>query len=124
MRSCYNHVVMVGLEAFIQAEGKLDLEIYISCLRKHFGEGTEWQEALARRKEAYNPEKRMKWREPVEGPWLHGAIIHLLENGVRDEENTEMDPFLLSLPHLLLRAESEDVISECVKVFAKERFPR
>ena len=112
---------MVGLEAFIQSQGKPDLQVYASCIRRHFGPGTEWQEALARRKEAYNPDKRMKWREPVPGPWLHGAVIHLLEHGVRDEENTEMDPFLLSLPHLLLRANTEGVISECVKVLSTKK---
>ena len=87
--------------------------------RRTFGEGTAWQEALARRKEAYTPAKRrekrfahlyhllsefvqiaeilqkhifpgasveiycksMFFREPVEGPWLHGAVIHLLDKG-------------------------------------------
>ena len=31
-RSCYNHVVMVGLQAFITAKGQPDLDIYrVSC---------------------------------------------------------------------------------------------
>ena len=107
---------MVGLEAFILAKGEPDLQVYQDVIRKHFGEGTSWQEALARRKEAYDPEKRLKWREPVKGPWLHGAIIHLLDHGVRDDNNTEMDPFLLSMPHLLLRADNADVVEDCVKV--------
>ena len=115
-RSCYNHVVMVGLEAFILANGEPDLQVYQDVIRRHFGEGTAWQEALTKRKEAYNPEKRLKWRQPVEGPWLHGAIIHLLDHGVRDEDNTEMDPFLLSMPHLLLKADQENVVEECIKV--------
>ena len=50
------------------------------------------------------------------GPWLHGAIIHLVETGVRDDDITEMDPFLLALPHLLMKADQDNVIEECVKV--------
>ena len=109
-------MVMAGLEAFIRSGGAPDLDTYTQVIRRVFGEGTAWQEALTRRKEAYNPEKRLKWREPVPGPWLHGAIIHLLETGVRDEDNTEMDPFLLALPHLLLKIRDEDVVEECIKV--------
>ena len=37
----------------------------------------------------------------MEGPWLHGAVIHLLEKGKADADNMEMDSFLLSLPHLV-----------------------
>ena len=79
-RSCYSHVVMAGVEAFIRAGGEPDTAVYTEVIRERFGEGTAWQEALKRRKESYNPELRMKWREPVAGPWLHGAIIHLLGN--------------------------------------------
>ena len=79
-RSCYSHVVMAGGEAFIRAGGEPDLRVYTEVIRERFGEGTAWQEALRRRKESYSPDVRMKWREPVPGPWLHGAIIHLLGN--------------------------------------------
>ena len=77
-RSCYNHVVMAGVEAFIRAGGEPDTRVYTEVIRERFGEGTAWQEALKRRKESYSPEVRIKWTEPVPGPWLHGAIIHLL----------------------------------------------
>ena len=79
-RSCYSHVVMAGLESFIRSGGEPDTEIYSEVIREKFGEGTAWQEALQRRKESYSPDKRMKWSEPVPGPWLHGAIIHRLGN--------------------------------------------
>ena len=69
---------MAGLEAFIRSGGEPNTKVYTEVIRERFGEGTAWQEALKRRKESYNPELRMKWREPVPGPWLHGAIIHLL----------------------------------------------
>ena len=57
--------------------------------------------------------RRREWREPVPGPWLHGAVIHLLETGAGDPDNTEMDAFLLCLPHLLLRAGRPAVLVEC-----------
>ena len=47
------------------------------------------------------------------GPWLHGAVITLLETGAADPDNTEMDAFLLCLPHLLLRAGRPAVLTEC-----------
>ena len=49
------------------------------------------------------------------GPWLHGAVISLLEGG-RDEDNTELDPFLLAMPHLLLQHTRDGVLDECGKV--------
>jgi len=115
-RSCYNHVVMAGLQAFVEAGGEADLDVYRAVLRKTFGEGTAWQEALARRKEAYTPAKRREKREPVEGPWLHGAVIHLLDKGEAEAGNTEMDAFLLCLPHLLFRANRGGVVEECLAI--------
>ena len=72
-------------QAFVEAGGEADLDAYravlrsfshtyhlsvkwhVSCklffpTRKIFGEGTAWQEALARRKEAYTPAKRREKR--------------------------------------------------------------
>ena len=57
-------MVEAGLEAYIRAAGEADLEVYREVIREKFGEGTEWQEALDRRKEAYSPAKRGTWREP------------------------------------------------------------
>ena len=34
----------------------------------------------------------------------------------KEEENTEMDAFLLTLAHLVLRVDREDVMEECVKI--------
>ena len=50
------------------------------------------------------------------GPWIHGAVIHQLETGLGEEENTEMDAFLLTLAHLVMRVQRDDVMEECVKV--------
>jgi len=115
-RSCYNQVMMAGLEAFIEARGEADLEVYKDVIRKKFGAGTEWQEALERRREAYSPARRKEWREPVPGPWLHGAVIHFLEHGEGDKENTEMDAFLLTVPHLVFHVDRAEVVDECVNI--------
>ena len=115
-RSCYNHVLMAGLEAFTEANGEVDLDVYKHVLRKNFGEGTDWQEALERRREAYSPAKRKAWREPVPGPWLHGAVIHFLENGNGDKDNTEMDAFLLTVPHLVFNVDQAGVVDDCLKI--------
>ena len=52
----------------------------------------------------------------MEGPWLHGSIIHLLEKGEADADNFEMDSFLLCLPHLVFRVEQENVMEECLSI--------
>ena len=52
----------------------------------------------------------------MEGPWLHGSIIHLLEKGEADADNVEMDSFLLCLPHLVFRVEQENVMEECLSI--------
>ena len=72
--------------------------------------------SLKNRREAYSPEKRKEWVGPVEGPWLHGSIIHLLEKGEADADNFEMDSFLLCLPHLVFRVDQENVIDECLSI--------
>lgn len=115
-RSCYNHVLMAGLEAFIEARGKVDLEVYKKILTKNFGAGTEWQEALERRREAYSPTKRREWREPVVGPWLHGAVIYFLQHGEGEKGNTDMDAFLLTLPHLVFKVDHAEVVEDCLKI--------
>ena len=40
------------------------------------------------------------------------------EQGEADPDNTEMDAFLLSLGHLLFRADRQSVISECCQIAA------
>ena len=99
------------------------MAVYKKVIEKNFGAGTDWQVTLGHiepesdilnlvilnsfkvslksRREAYSPEKRKEWTGPVEGPWLHGSIIHLLEKGEADADNIEMDSFLLCLPHLV-----------------------
>jgi len=115
-RSCYNHVLMAGLQAFIKADGEPELDVYRQVLRQTFGDGTAWQEALSRRKEAYTPAVRRKKREPIDGPWLHGAVIHFLEVGHGKEDQLEMDAFFLCLPHLVFRAERSTVVEECLQI--------
>jgi len=115
-RSCYSHVMMAGLQAFIEAKGEPNLTVYRTVLRTTFGVGTEWQEALSRRKEVYSPDRRREKREPVTGPWLHGAVIRLLETGEAQADNTEMDALLLCLPHLVFRVERENVLEECLTI--------
>ena len=63
---------MAGLEAFTLARGEPDTQVqsvarpggdiqvvitqvYREVITRRFGPGTAWQEALARRREAYNP---------------------------------------------------------------------
>jgi len=115
-RSCYNHVLMTGLEAFTESGGKPDLAVYKRVIEKNFGAGTDWQVSLKNRREAYSPEKRKEWTGPVEGPWLHGSVIHLLEKGEADADNIEMDSILLCLPHLVFRVEQDNVMEECLSI--------
>jgi len=116
-RSGYNHALMVGLKSFIDSHGCLDIEVYKKNLKNAFGEGSDWQEALAQRKEAYSPSVRLAWKqEPIPGPWLHGAVIAFLETGTGNPDNTEMDGFLLSLPHLLFNAKKAEVMEECLSI--------
>ncbi|CAL4065510.1 unnamed protein product [Meganyctiphanes norvegica] len=115
-RSCYNHLVTAGLEAFVEAAGKPELELYKATLKRKFGEGTVWQEALARRKQMYAPERKNEKKGPVEGPWIQGSIIYFLEHGKGDPANTQMDGFLLSLPHLLFNYNKSGVVQECQEI--------
>jgi len=122
--------LMVGLQSFVESgRGAPDLNVYRRLLTQTFGEETEWQEALARRREVYGPEKRKTWKpEPVEGPWLHVGVINFLEKGLGDPDNKDMDGFLLSLPHLVFNVEEQDVVEECLAISSlltgNKMFPR
>ena len=59
-RSCYSHVVMAGLEAFIRAGGEPDTAVYTEVIRERFGEGKGKRNAKIRwsRWEKYPLERR------------------------------------------------------------------
>ena len=46
----------------------------------------------------------------------HGAVIHFLENGNGDKDNTEMDAFLLTVPHLVFNVDQAGVVDDCLKI--------
>ena len=52
----------------------------------------------------------------MKGPWLHGAVIHMLENNRADPNNTEMDSYLLAMPHLLVHAGKEGLMAQVGRV--------
>lgn len=71
-----------------------------------FAPESEYGAALIRRKEAYDPAKRLEKREPVPGPWQQGAVTAFLEDLAKDgarlpkgnPELKESDGFCSSLP--------------------------
>ena len=70
-RSCYNHVVEVGLVALVDNEGQINVEKIKQELRRKFGPNTDWQASLAARKEVYSPGNNNRINSLVR-PWLSG----------------------------------------------------
>lgn len=116
LNSCYNDIAVAALWSLNENDGKLDIKHICESFRKHFGTGTEYAETLARR-----PVDRSKL--PIEGPWLHLAMIRFLakyEKGktgiLGDPDVVEFDGFCAALPVILKNAGKDDMWTEASKV--------
>lgn len=81
-----------------------DRDAFITSLVTLFKAPSEYSEALARRKEAYDPAKRLEERKPIEGPWQQGAVTHFLskieagESPDGNPESKETDGLTSTIP--------------------------
>ena len=127
-RSCYNEEALTTLAAISGNEGVVDVKKICEKLKNNFGAGTEYDNALKRRRLQYDPANRNAFPGPVEGPWIHGAVIKFLENyelkpdgPLGDSEGNDMDAFCISLPIVIKFSGNEHMwerASEVAKLFS------
>eukprot|EP01031_Cornospumella_fuschlensis_P025290 gene25290-30539_t len=102
-RSCYNDLSLAMLRALPENAAYAE-EHLLRSLQEMFAEGSEYDEALRRRKETYDPAKRLEERQPVPGPWMQSAVANLLDD-LRSQrapqgspQSRETDGLCCSLP--------------------------
>lgn len=117
LTSNYNDIARASLESLSMNSGKIDIEHICENFKDHFGPGTEYAEALSRR-----PADRSKL--PMEGRWVHGAMIHFLQmyeakrSVLGSSTNVEYDGFCGALPVIIQLAGKDNMWDEASKVVA------
>jgi hypothetical protein len=95
-RSCYSDMAFAMLQALESPPHEFTTTSAEASLRQLFAPGSEYAEALARRKRAYELGHRMK--DSIPGPWQHVVVTHFLETGKPEPNSKEPDGFCFALP--------------------------
>lgn len=127
-RSSYNEEAYVSLYSLYENNGMLSKEDICTKIVQHFGPNTRYEEAYKRRKVKYDPATKAEYVPPIEGPWIHGAVINFLEKYAEKaaepyglSDNKDLDGFFLALPVIARNAEEKnlwDVVSPVASLFS------
>ena len=125
--SSYNNAAYVTLASMNENGGTIDIKKICEKFKAHFGAGTAYEKAFNMRREAYDSGNRGEFPGPVEGPWIHQAVIKFLENYDQNEhgpygdsDNKEMDGFCATLPVIAQNADQANlwnIVSEVSSLF-------
>lgn len=114
--SNYNDMVLTSLSSLYENNGKLDIQHVCESFKKHFGEGSAYADALARR-----PTDRSKL--PIDGPWIQKGMISFLDKygkgqteNLGSSEDKEYDGLCAALPIIIQHAGKENMWAEAFKV--------
>ena len=124
--TAYNDTTRVCLQSIVATGGNLEIKHMGDALKKHFGDGSAYADALSRRKAAYEAAPKGASVGPIEGPWVHKAMLLFLENYeksgesgeafVGDAECKENDIFCAALPLIVRHAGAADSWKEALKI--------
>ena len=121
--SGYNDVGQVMLKTLVSTKRKSDiLKNFKKNIIKNFGPGSEyWRNLKLRRKY-----KKIKWKRPMNGPWIHQNILETIQN-IKSKKNTtggtkvnESDGFCAALPYFLYN-NSEKELKKVIKSVANSK---
>ncbi len=102
--SGYNEVGQVMFKTLISSKKKSDvLENFKKNIIKNFGPGSNYWKNLKLRKKY----KKVKWKKPINGPWIHQNILETIQN-IKSKKNitggmkvNESDGYCAALPYFL-----------------------
>ena len=102
--SGYNDVGQVMFKTILSTEKKSDiLKNFKKNLVKNFGPGSSYWRNLKLRKKY----KKIKWKKPMKGPWIHQNILETIQNIKAKKSMTggtkvnESDGYCAALPYFL-----------------------
>ena len=110
--SGYNDVGQVMFRTIISAKKKSDiLKNFKANIIKNFGPGSAYWKNLKLRKKY----KKVKWRKPMNGPWIHQNILESIKN-IKAKKNitggtkvNESDGYCAALPYFLYNKSEKDI---------------
>ena len=121
--SGYNDVGQVMLKTLVSTKKKTDiLKNFKKNIIKNFGPGSAyWRNLKLRRKY-----KKIKWKKPMNGPWIHQNILETIQN-IKSKKNTtggtkvnESDGYCAALPYFLYN-NSEKELKKVIKSVANSK---
>ena len=121
--SGYNDVGQVMFKTLISTKKKLEiLKHFKRNIVKNFGPGSVYWKNLKLRKKY----KKIKWKMPMNGPWIHQNILETIQN-IKTKKNTtggrkvnESDGYCAALPYFLYN-NSETDLKRVIKSVANSK---
>ena len=122
--SGYNDVGQVMFKTLIKAKSKSEiLKNFKKNIIKNFGPGSAYWRNLKLRKKY----KKIKWKKPMNGPWIHQNILETIQNiKVKKKRITggikvnESDGYCAALPYYLYNNNEKD-LKKIIKSVANSR---
>ena len=108
--SGYNDIGQVMFQTIITSKKKSDiLKNFKKNIVRHFGPGSNYYASLKQRKKY----KKVKWKKPLNGPWIHQNFIETIKNIKAKKSITggtkvnESDGFTGALPYYFLVSKND-----------------
>ena len=121
--SGYNDVGQVMFKTLVSTKKKSDIiKNFKKNIVKNFGPGSAYWKNLKLRKKY----KKIKWKMPMNGPWIHQNILETIKN-IRAKKSptggtkvNESDGFCAALPYYLYN-NSEKELKKIIKIVANTK---
>ena len=121
--SGYNDVGQVMFKTLLSSKKKKEiLKNFKKNIIKNFGPGSDYWKNLKLRKKY----KKVKWKKPMNGPWIHQNILETIQN-IKSKKNitggtkvNESDGYCAALPYFLFNDEEKE-LKKIIKTVANSR---
>tara|TARA_B100000683_G_scaffold163172_1_gene157137 strand:+ start:36 stop:995 length:960 start_codon:yes stop_codon:yes gene_type:complete len=119
--SGYNDIGQVMFQTIITSKKKSDiLKNFKKNIVRHFGPGSNYYASLKQRKKY----KKIKWKKPLKGPWIHQNFIEAIKNIKAKKSITggtkvnESDGFTSALPYYFLVSKNDKEVKKVIRTVA------
>ena len=119
--SGYNDIGQVMFQTIITSKKKSDiLKNFKKNIVRHFGPGSNYYASLKQRKKY----KKIKWKKPLKGPWIHQNFIEAIKNIKAKKSITggtkvnESDGFTGALPYYFLVSKNDKEVKKVIRTVA------